>query len=103
MNKQNSCRCYCCVVTNATCLTKSGRGPRNSLRLRARMLRLSLALALSTSCKRVNVYQRHTIKKYEVVGYRPRHFEPRSSNKNYTSAGASSPNYYTTPLEDFGP
>ncbi|GFV93525.1 hypothetical protein TNCV_1988381 [Trichonephila clavipes] len=38
----------CCVVTNATCLTKSGRGPRNSSRLRARIFRLLLALALST-------------------------------------------------------
>ncbi|GFW01034.1 uncharacterized protein LOC103524116 [Trichonephila clavipes] len=42
------CVVLCWVVTNDTCLTKSGRGPRNSLRLRARILRLLLALALST-------------------------------------------------------
>ncbi|GFX62632.1 hypothetical protein TNCV_4867921 [Trichonephila clavipes] len=36
------------VVTNVTCPTESDRGPRNSSRLRARYLRLSLALALST-------------------------------------------------------
>ncbi|GFV57023.1 uncharacterized protein TNCV_2931461 [Trichonephila clavipes] len=37
----------------ATCLTKSDRGPRNSSWLRARFLRLSLALAFSTMQKTV--------------------------------------------------
>ncbi|GFX02546.1 hypothetical protein TNCV_728001 [Trichonephila clavipes] len=36
------------VVINATCLTKSDRGPRNASRLRLEFLRLSLDLALST-------------------------------------------------------
>ncbi|GFW90868.1 uncharacterized protein TNCV_2418611 [Trichonephila clavipes] len=44
----NHIRCCCCDVTNAICLTKSGQGPRNSSQLTARILRLSLALALST-------------------------------------------------------
>ncbi|GFW36071.1 hypothetical protein TNCV_4929341 [Trichonephila clavipes] len=44
------------VVTNATCLTKSGRGPRNSSRQTARILRLSLALALITMQATVRFY-----------------------------------------------